>query len=240
MSNPEAPKAAPAPLRTLLGMKEPGKPGHIVVWDTAEISLGRSPENDIVIEDSDASRQHLMFIRTAQGHQVQDLNTSNGTTINAAPLTQTHLLENKDVVKVGEVQITFIQTRKDPSALGLEVGYASSLKGFTNPAAGVDPGATTLGLADPVSGEFDVGAVGDYGLSPEGSGIAADVAPKTRDLDLEFNDFTPGEALPSASAGRLSLTLELEGLSPDLERILKGLAGKLIELPALKIRVKSE
>jgi hypothetical protein len=235
MSDPQTPQA-PAPMRTLLGLKEPGKPGYIVVWDTAEISLGRAPENDIVIDDSDASRQHALFVRTVQGHQVQDLGTSNGSLLNGSPLVETHLLENKDVVKVGEVQLTFIQTRKDPSALGLEVGYASSLKGFANPAAGVDPGATTLGLANPVGGEFEVGAVGDYGVSPDGGAVA----PQTRDLDLEFNDFTPGQALPSASEGSLSLTLELEGLTPDLQQTLEGLLGKVIELPALRVRIKSE
>ncbi len=232
MSTPQP----PSPMRTLLGLKEPGKKGHIVVWDTAEISLGRSPENDIVIEDSDASRNHVLFIRTAQGHQVQDLGTSNGTQLNDSRLTETHLLENKDIVKVGEVQITFIQTRKDPSALGLEVSYASSLKGFTNPAAGIDPGATTLGLADPVSGEFDVGAVGDYGLAADGSAVP----PETRDLDLEFNDFVPGQSLPSAEDGCMSVTLELEGLSKDLASALHGMLGKVIELPALRIRIKSD
>ncbi len=225
---------AASPLRTLLGVKEPGKPGRIVVWDTAEITIGRSPESDIVLEDSDASRQHALFLRTAQGHQVQDLGTSNGTLVNDGRLSESHLLQNKDVVAIGEVQLTFIQTRKDPSALGLEVSYASSLKGFTNPAAGVDPGATTLGLANPVGDEFEVGAVGDFGL-------ADGQAPSpTRDLDLEFNDFVPGDALPSASDGRLSLHLELEGLTPELSQSLQSLVGKLIELPALRVRIKSD
>lgn len=227
MSQPGAAGA----MRTLLGLKEPGKPGRIVVWDTAEVSLGRAPENDIVLEDSDASRQHALFLRTAQGHQVQDLGASNGTLVNDAPFSSPRLLENKDVVKIGEVLITFIQTRKDPASLGLAVDFASSLKGFTDPSAGVDPGATTLGMADPVSGEFEVGAVGNFD--------AGEAAP-ARDLDLEFNDFVPGDSLPSAGEGSLSLHLELEGLSPDLQRLLEGLRDKVIELPAMKVRIKSD
>lgn len=226
--------SGPGPLRNLLGLKEPGKPGRIVVWDTAEISFGRAPGNDVVLEDSDASREHAIFVRTAQGHQVQDLGTSNGTQVNGSPVREPRLLENKDVVKIGEVQITFIQTRKDPSALGLAVDYASSLKGFTTPVAGVDPGATTLGLADPVAGSFEVGAVGDFGAGAGGAPTA------TRDLDLEFNDFVPGDALPSASEGSVSLQLEIEGLTPDLARRLQGLVGKLIELPALRVRIKGD
>jgi hypothetical protein len=226
-------------MRNLLGFKEPGKPGRIVVWDTAEISLGRSAENDIVVEDSDASRQHALFVRTLQGYAVKDLGTSNGTTVNGERLSEPHLLQNKDVVKVGEVQITFIQTRKDPKSLGLEIVYASQLKGFAGGAAVADPGATTLGLSDPVGGKFDVGAVGDFGFAPGASAVPQ----PTRDLDLEFNDFVPGESkLPSATAaaGTLSFQVELQGLSPDLRRTLEGLLGKTLDLPPLRIRIKGD
>ena len=230
MSN--ATSAAPAgAMRTLLGLKEPGKQARIVVWDTAEVSLGRAPENDVVVEDSDASRQHALFVRSAEGHQVQDLGTSNGTQVNGVPIAGQHLLQNKDAVKIGDVEITFIQTRKDPASLGLPVDFASALKGFTTPAAGVDPGATTLGLAMPASGEFEVDAVGSFDPN--------EPAP-TRDLDLEFNDFVPGEALPSAGSDTLSFQVELEGLTPELAQALRSLFGKQIELPALKLRLKSD
>jgi hypothetical protein len=225
MTSPQAPE----PLRNLLGFKEPDKPGRIVVWDTEEISLGRSSENDIVVEDSDASRRHALFLRTAEGHQVQDLGTANGTQVNGSPLGDPHQLQNKDVVKVGEIQITFIQTRKDPATLGLEVSYASQLKGFAGGAPGGDPGATTLGLGDAADGNFDVGAVGDYGHQPDGGAAV----PQTRDLDLEFNDAAPG-----ASSGTVSVTLELEGLTPDLRQTVESLIGKVIELPALRVRIK--
>lgn len=224
-------------LRTLLGMKEPGKPGRIIVWDTGEISVGRSSENDIVLEDSDASRKHALFVRSAQGFGVQDLGTSNGTRVNDTPIQEPAQLKNKDAVKIGEVQITFIQTRKDPSSLGLEVGFASQLKGFG--AAPADPGATTLGLSPNVGGAFDVGAVGDFHDDPLAVPDAPSPAP-TRDLDLEFNDFVPGESPgPSAAGeGTLSLTFEVEGLTPELRQSLAGFVGKVVELPQLRIRIR--
>lgn len=227
------------PLRSLLGMKEPGKPGRIVVWDTGEVSVGRSPENDIVLEDSDASRKHALFVRSAQGFSLQDLGTSNGTLVNGTTVHEPVQLGNKDVVRIGEVQITFIQTRKDPSSLGLEVTFASQLKGFGGAAVAADPGATTLGLSPNVSDPFAVGAVGDYGFDPN----AAAVPSPTRDLDLEFNDFVPGESkLPSAAAseGSVSLTLELEGLTKELRQTLQAWTGKVIELPQLRIRIKGD
>jgi hypothetical protein len=227
MANPQA------PLRTLLGFKESGRPGQIVVWDTAEVSLGRAPENDVVIEDSDASRQHALLYRSAQGHMLKDLGTSNGTRVNDAPISGPVLLQNKDVIGIGELQITFIQTRKDPASLGLPVVHASNLKGFGGPAKGGDPGATTLGLSPAEAGTFSVGTVGDF-VDP----VAGPTA--TRDLDLEFNDFVPGQpAPPSSQKGpALSLTLEIDGLTPDLERTLQALFGKRIELPPLRVRIK--
>ena len=62
------------------------------------------------------------------------------THVNDNPIHEPVLLSNKDVVKIGEVQITFIQTRKDPNSLGLEVSFASQLKGFGGAAAVTDPG----------------------------------------------------------------------------------------------------
>jgi pSer/pThr/pTyr-binding forkhead associated (FHA) protein len=226
-------------LWTVLGVSESGKPGRIVIWDTAEVTLGRSPENDIMVDDTDASRKHAIFVRSSAGYQIQDLGTSNGTFVNGERIIEPHTLSNKDVVKICELQIQFIETRKDPGGLGLEVSYASQLKGFASgPPASADPGTTTLGLLDQVSGPFNVGAVNDYTAQP------APVEPvEPKDLDLEFADFGPGgpgSPSPANADGRLSLHLELEGLSPDLQRTLESLFGKVLDLPAMRVRIKSD
>lgn len=226
--------AETAPLRTLLGIQEPGKPSSIVVWDTEEITIGRSPENDIVLEDADASRRHGRFVRNYSGYQVADLATANGTFVNGERLDDPRQLVSKDVIKIGEVQIRFIQTRKDPNVLGMRVAYASELKSFEGkPALVADPESTTLGLMDPISDSLEVGSVGDFVVEP---GVAP-VEP--RNLDLEFGDIEPA-ASESPIGGRLSLNLEIEGLTPDLRRRLEALLGKEIELPALRIKLASD
>jgi len=45
---------------------------------------------------------------------------------------------------------------------------------------------------------------------------------------------------PKASASTLSLTLEIEGLTPDLQKTVGSLIGKVISLPSLKIRLKGK
>jgi len=42
---------------------------------------------------------------------------------------------------------------------------------------------------------------------------------------------------PRPEGGGVSLRLEIEGLSPDLERALKTLLGHAIQLPPLRIRL---
>jgi hypothetical protein len=36
----------------------------------------------------------------------------------------------------------------------------------------------------------------------------------------------------------MALTLEIDGLSGDLRRVVEGLIGKAIDLPALRVRIK--
>jgi predicted component of type VI protein secretion system len=227
--------AEEAPLRTILGVQEPGKPNTIIVWDTEEITIGRLSENDIVLEDTDASRRHGRFVRNYSGYHVEDLATANGTFVNGDRLDEPRQLANKDTIKIGEAQIRFIQTRKDPNALGMQVAYASELKDFAGkPVAGADPESTTLGLmdlADPDS--FAVGSVGDFVVEP------GNAPAEPRNLDLEFGDIEPAASAPPGD-GRLSLHLELEGLTPDLRRSLEALLGKDIELPALRIKIKAD
>jgi predicted component of type VI protein secretion system len=42
----------------------------------------------------------------------------------------------------------------------------------------------------------------------------------------------------AAPSGRMALTLEIDGLSGDLRRIVEGLIGKAIDLPAMRVRIK--
>jgi predicted component of type VI protein secretion system len=231
-------------IRTLLGVKAP-QGAQIVIWDTKDISIGRSPESDIVIEDSDTSRSHARLSREGDEHLIEDLGTFNGTLVNGVPI-QKQPLENRDVIQIADVEITFIQSRKDPAALGLDVVYASQLKGFSVPTGSFDqPDATTLGLvelppeAEASQDEFEVGSVGDFGFEdlevPKSEAAPVDLDPQLADMAGD----TPAQpgAGPQAAGGRVSLHLEIEGLSPDLERALKTLLGRAIQLPPLRLRL---
>jgi hypothetical protein len=50
------------------------------------LSLGRGPDNDIVIDDATLSRLHLLFTREESGWSVRDAGSTNGTTVEGARL----------------------------------------------------------------------------------------------------------------------------------------------------------
>lgn len=212
---------AKIPLRFLLGVKQADQPNRIVVWDTEEVTVGRMPDNDIVVDDDEASRNHALFRRSPSGHFVRDLGTANGTLVNDEPLTSDRALEIRDTITIGATKLTFISTRKDPAASGMEVVYASQLKGFEGTSGDAPPDATMMSLGDLENEpEFTVDAVGSYGIDA--------AAPATRDLDLEMSQET------------VSLHLEIDGLTPDLRRLVSNLLDKTLELPSLRIRIKGD
>lgn len=223
--------ASPKPsLHTLLGVKVRGVVDRIVVWDTDDLSVGRAQECDVVLADSDLSRRHALFTRGGAGWFVEDLGTANGTLLNGEPLAERRPLKNKDVVRMGEVELTFLRSAKDPATLRINVEFASNLKRFLGGGAtGQSPEATTLGLGAPLVApdeeDLEVRPVGDFGF--EG------LPPLTRDLDLELHE-------PDGADSKLSLTLQIDGLSPELHALLRGLLGKEIALPALRVRIAAE
>ena len=183
--------AATAAPRThaILKMKAAGRT-RLIVFDTQDLTLGRATENDISIDDPEMSRRHAVFKRSREGCAVEDMGTSNGTAVNGQTVPRA-VLKHGDVVKIGEVEITYAETTRAPSSLGASVEYASQIKSFGTPMARMQGGgeATILGLADaPTISEdedFEVRPAGefDFDLRATQAGRAA-----PRDLDAEVAD----------------------------------------------------
>jgi hypothetical protein len=219
-----------------------GKPERVIVWDTQDVSVGRAPENDVVLEDPEASRTHARFRKDGANFVVDSHSTSNATFVNGETVT-TRALQNKDVVKIAETEFLFFRVTKNPVTLGLKTEYASQLKGFGPKVAAGDGEATILGLVDSVGGdddeEFQVRPASDFNHELNGM----EPPPRPRNLDLELDASGAADldmpAQPARDAGgSVSLTLELQGLSDAQRRWVGGLLGKVIELSKLRIRIK--
>src|SRR5690606_10775052 len=80
--------------------------GRAVPIDQPFITLGRSIDNDIILESDDVSRQHAQ-IKLRQGRYVlTDLNSANGTRVNGHPITE-HVLHAGDLIQLAGVEILF-------------------------------------------------------------------------------------------------------------------------------------
>ncbi len=71
------------------------------------LTIGRHPDNALVLPDELASRHHCVIEPCSDGFRVRDLGSSNGTRLNASPV-QIEMLDNGDVVRIGAVQLRFI------------------------------------------------------------------------------------------------------------------------------------
>jgi len=81
------------------------------------VTLGRHPENNVIVTDPLASRRHCVIERTKEGWRLRDLNSSNGTKINGQPAHTVRLLPG-DIVSIGATQIVLVV----PSAAAARLG----------------------------------------------------------------------------------------------------------------------
>jgi pSer/pThr/pTyr-binding forkhead associated (FHA) protein len=70
------------------------------------ITIGRAPDNMIVIEDPSVSSRHAQFERAGDNYRLKDLGSTNGTRVNGLPVTET-LLRYDDRIRFGGVESRF-------------------------------------------------------------------------------------------------------------------------------------
>jgi FHA domain len=73
------------------------------------LTIGRAPDNLLVLQDQQASSHHAEIRPDGQGYLLVDVNSRNGTFVNEQPLApQTpRLLISGDVIRIGETRLTY-------------------------------------------------------------------------------------------------------------------------------------
>jgi len=69
--------------------------------EKATVTVGRHPQNDIVLRDDTVSRHHACFVRDGSGFTVTDKGSKNGIIVNAIKV-ESVCLEDGDVVRIGD------------------------------------------------------------------------------------------------------------------------------------------
>lgn len=96
-------------------------------FDRREVTIGRAPENDLVVHDPRASRVHARIRERGEGYAVLDDGSCNGTALNNRQVRGAARLRDGDRIRVGGTTLEFA-SRREPLALvrGREVLVAAA------------------------------------------------------------------------------------------------------------------
>jgi len=118
----------PAPEQTLVPAPEPAPdPGHTAVpvpevtrllvrtsGDTGIVhklgrrtAIGRTPDNDLRIDEDFISRRHAVILASAESAIVEDLNSTNGIFVNGVQVTR-HELREGDLLTIGKTSFRYV------------------------------------------------------------------------------------------------------------------------------------
>lgn len=92
------------PLAYLVVLTGPAR-GMTLVVDALPLEIGRSPEADLVLPDDTVSRRHAVLRGDRGAIEVEDLGSSNGTSINGNPMVGALTLLDGDLVTLGSATL---------------------------------------------------------------------------------------------------------------------------------------
>jgi FHA domain len=84
-----------------------GGDGDSYGLDSAAVTVGRGPANDIPLDDDFASTVHARLEPRADGVWIEDVGSTNGTVVNGVRLTGPRRLAVGDVIRIGETDLRF-------------------------------------------------------------------------------------------------------------------------------------
>lgn len=219
------------------------------------LSLGSSPQSDLVITDPSISRNHAVLTVDGSSLKVRDLSSTNGLFVNGVR-TREGIISVGQALSVGRVLLRLEEERADDLEVALPMGSA------TNPSEESQLALTTLGVPsfDPLFLE-DMPQLARLALEETPLSLAGSVGAAWMDrLRLaKVEIYGPGETSPlwftaGESSAEATLSAESPGgirfrgwaLVPELAQTLKPLAEfavyflELAQGRRLKGRLKSE
>jgi pSer/pThr/pTyr-binding forkhead associated (FHA) protein len=80
-------------------------------------TIGRKPHNDVRIENLAVSGEHAAIVTILNDSFLEDLGSTNGTTVNGHPIKK-HFLQNNDVVEIGKYKLKYINEKASQAGSG--------------------------------------------------------------------------------------------------------------------------
>jgi pSer/pThr/pTyr-binding forkhead associated (FHA) protein len=106
-------KTQPQPAKLLVKLH--GKGSQHIELTLETLTIGRKPDNTIVIEDPAVSGHHARIVKVQAVFFLEDLKSTNGTAINGRTITR-HQLRDADVITIGQHRLVFQEDTATSSA----------------------------------------------------------------------------------------------------------------------------
>ncbi|MDF2875452.1 MAG: type secretion system domain protein [Sporomusa sp.] len=74
---------------------------------TESLAIGRSQDNDLIINDTIVSHEHACISKSKQTYLIADLHSTNGTLLNGQRIEEETALADGDVIQIGAVTLKF-------------------------------------------------------------------------------------------------------------------------------------
>lgn len=158
-------KTDPPALRVMNGPDEGRR--FEIREEQAEVTLGRSPECDLPLNDHNVSRRHCLIKRNWHGFSAQDLGSKNGVLVNGIRIEGAHNIKDGDEIQVGGVKLIFI----DPPSRLLD-----QLGGISETVTPESAGGSAANGAVPNADAGEMGSAGDA-LPPQDPSPEMDIEP---------------------------------------------------------------
>ena len=85
-----------------------GRAGEVFAVAGERMTIGRSPEAEVFLDDVTVSRNHALLVRRRDGLYIDDLGSLNGTYVNRRRI-ESHRLQNGDELQVGKYKLTYLE-----------------------------------------------------------------------------------------------------------------------------------
>jgi FHA domain/zinc-ribbon domain len=85
-----------------------GRAGESFAVDSDRMSIGRTPDAAVFLDDVTVSRNHALVVRRQDGLYIDDLGSLNGTYVNRRRI-ESHRLDDGDEIQIGKYKLSYLE-----------------------------------------------------------------------------------------------------------------------------------
>jgi pSer/pThr/pTyr-binding forkhead associated (FHA) protein len=85
-----------------------GRSGESFTIDQDRMSIGRTPDAAVFLDDVTVSRNHALIVHREDGYYIDDLGSLNGTYVNRRRI-ESHRLEDGDEIQIGKYKLSYLE-----------------------------------------------------------------------------------------------------------------------------------